>query len=113
MSRYERKSNAEKIKNFLRKYIPKPGLAGAVGAVAGSGVGFTVGFLGSSLRYLAKEGIWYLVNGGGLDAIAKAYEQGIRSGGELALVGSLGGLLLFAKFRDYVLEFFGLKEVYE
>ncbi|MEM5790781.1 MAG: hypothetical protein QXP77_01910 [Candidatus Aenigmatarchaeota archaeon] len=109
MSRYERRGNLDKLKNFLSKYIPRPGLAGAIGAIAGSGTGFTVGFLGSSIRYFAREGIWYLMNGGGMDAIVKAYEQGINSGGELALVGSLGGLLLFAKCRDYVLEFFGLK----
>ncbi len=113
MSRYERKGKLEKLKSLLGKYIPKPGLAGGIGAIIGSGAGFTVGFLGSSVRYLIKEGVWYLVNGGGMDAIAKAYEQGIRSGGDLALVGSLGGLILFAKCRDYVLEFFGLKEVSE
>ncbi len=109
MSRYERKSTLENFKNFLKKYIPKPGLAGGIGAIIGSGVGFTVGFLGSSIRYFAKEGIWYLMNGGGIDVIAKAYEQGIKNGGELALVGSLGGLIIFAKCRDYVLDFLGLR----
>lgn len=107
MSRYERENRVWKVKNFLRKYIPKPGLTGAIGTIAGSGLGFTVGFLGSSLRYLAKEGIWYLVNGKAMDALYNAYEQGIRNGGELALVCGLGGLILFSKFRDYVLELFG------
>ncbi len=107
MSRYERGSGLDKIKNLLRKYIPKPGKVGAVGAIAGSGLAFTLGFSVSSIRYLVKEGLFYMMNGGGMDALAKAYQEGIKVGGEWALIGGLGGMFLFAKFRDYLLELFG------
>ena len=110
MQRYGRnESRLSKLRKALGKYIPKPGLAGIAGGIIGSGVGSSVGFLGASARYLLSQAS-YLMNGGGMDVLFKAYEQGIRTAGEWGLIGGLGGMIFFAKFRDYVLDFFGLKE---
>jgi hypothetical protein len=78
-------------------------LSGLVGSIVGSGVGATVGGLGSTIYYLLSEGGSYLLNGGGVDVILKAYETGVRGAGQWALIGGLGGMFLFAKIRDYVL----------
>jgi hypothetical protein len=106
----EKEGYLRKIRSALGKYIPKPGLAGGIGAIVGAGVGSTVGFLGSATYYLLKEGIGYVANGGGADVLLKTYEHGVRTGGEWGIIGGLGGLILFAKCRDYILEFLGLKE---
>ncbi|MDI6799019.1 MAG: hypothetical protein QMD12_03465 [Candidatus Aenigmarchaeota archaeon] len=107
---YRKEGYVEKIKKSLGKYVPKPGLAGGIGAIVGAGIGSTVGFLGSAAHYLLTEGCSYLLNGGGADAILKTYEHSIRAAGEWGLIGGLGGMILFAKFRDTIYNFLGLKE---
>lgn len=104
----DRKNYLERVKGALGKYIPKPGLAGGVGAVVGAGVGSTVGFVGNAAYYLATHAGYLTTQG--TDVLMKTYQQAITASGEWGLVGALGGLILFAKLRDYVLSFFDLKE---
>jgi len=108
--RTEEESRLKKAMNTLGKYVPRPGLAGTVGAVAGAGVGSMVGFAGNAAYYLVTQAGSYVTSGNGLDLLMKTYEHAARGGGEWGLIGSVAGLILFSKCRDYVLSLFGLKE---
>jgi len=102
-SSYRQEGYTTKIKNGIKKYVPKPGYTGLVGGVIGSGVGATVGGVGSALYYLITEGAGYALNGGGTDVLSKAYQSGIQGAGTWALILGVGGMFLSAKIRDLIL----------
>jgi hypothetical protein len=100
----------ESLTKKLKRYIPKPGIVGTVGAIGGAGLGSLTGFAGGAAYHLITQTGNYLTNGNAIDLLVKTYEQAAMAGGQWGLVGGIAGLILFSKGRDYLLSLFGLKE---
>lgn len=100
----------ESLTKKLKRYIPKPGIVGTVGTIAGAGLGSLAGFAGGAIYYLATQTGNYVASGNLLELVVKTYENAAAAGGQWGLIGGVAGLILFSKGRDYVLSLFGLKK---